>query len=202
MKWAVGGRYGNARMEEGHQPQGEHSQIFSVLYHTCKLLGNLSLVQLLFSLLFSSCLIHVLHGTGFVSSTAWYYPPCPRSGCERFGSPETAGIPEKMWHLLQGWACSLWGLRSRLLQAGWNLGWGRTGRVYMTSVLFQATCISSPYFLSPLSFSLWWFPRCIHLQLMLLRFWLCKETQEGLEFLLWTLSFWVLFSVQAFLNHK
>lgn len=48
-----------------------------------------------FSLLSCSCFIHALHGTGFVSSTAWCYLPCPRSHCERFGSPETAGIAEK-----------------------------------------------------------------------------------------------------------
>lgn len=158
QKWdGLQGAESGAWMEEEHQPQGEHSQIFPVLYHTWKFSGNLSALQLLFSLLFFSCFIHVLHGTGFISSTAWYHLPCPGSGCERFGSPETAGIAEKIQHLFQGWACSLWSLRRRLPQAGWcqcwlaecwHLGWGRTGRLYMTSVLFKVTWISSPYFLS------------------------------------------------------
>lgn len=120
MRWGAGGREWGARMEAVAPAVGRAQSDFPSPLSHLKITRESLCGPATFFLLFCSCFVHVLHGTGFVSSTPLYYLPCPNSCCERFDSPETPGIPEKMWYLFlghgwvlgsQGWACSLWLLR-------------------------------------------------------------------------------------------
>lgn len=108
MRWGAGGREWGARMEAVAPAVGRAQSDFPSPLSHLKITRESLCGPATFFLLFCSCFVHVLHGTGFVSSTPLYYLPCPNSCCERFNSPETPGIPEKNVIFVPGARVNAW----------------------------------------------------------------------------------------------